>query len=293
MTAHPAVDTRTDAAVVVVQDRPLVPLSSWLVDAIATADRPAFHLLTPHDSRITPPLRTALGGTGARWVVREPGDAGYYDGLTGEPLDWDGSMFVPVPGAPPAAYEAAERTDGHHLVLEVSVVHRATAALELGRIAETIGEILAGGVPLCWGTSEPALWAWDRARLTDLCRHRAPRGTFVVIVGPGLGFIGTQRVTRTASGVKETLTFVVGRTGPEPPLRPLVRLADGLAADGVLHALTAHWTDGRADLTHAPRRHRTFEHLGLAIRERAGDGRGRPIGTDAHPGTWFGAHDRD
>ncbi|WP_157432925.1 DUF6177 family protein [Actinomadura rifamycini] len=292
MTVHPAVDTRTDAAVVVVQNRPLVPLSSWLLDAIATTDRPAFHLLTPHDSRITPPLRTALDGTGARWVVQEPGDAGYYDGLTGEPLDWDGSMFAPVPGAPPAAYEAHERTDGHHLVLTVSVVHRATAALELGRTAETIGETLAGTAPRCWGTSEPALRAWDRAMLTDLCRRRAPRGTFLVVAGPGRAFVGTQRVTRAAGGVKETLTFVVGGAGPEPPVGPLVRLADGLAADGVLHALTAHWTDGRADLTHAPHRPRALELLGLAIGERAGDGRGRPIGTDDHPGTWFGADGR-
>jgi hypothetical protein len=85
---HPAVDLITDKAAVVIQERPVVPLTSWLVDA-ATAcaeARQGLQILTSADSRITLPLRTTLSEPKARWVVREPGDTGYFDGFSGIPL---------------------------------------------------------------------------------------------------------------------------------------------------------------------------------------------------------------
>src|SRR5690606_41786074 len=91
------VDALTAQAMVVLQDRPLVPLSAWLNKALgdcAASGRP-LQLVTPLESRLPLPLRTAASGNDLQWVVRH-GD-GCYEGLTGRPLKWGGATFVPVP----------------------------------------------------------------------------------------------------------------------------------------------------------------------------------------------------
>jgi len=82
------VDALTDQAMVVLQDRPVVPLSAWLTTVVAEcADSGrTLQLVTPLDSRLSLPLRVAAAGAGAQWVVRN--GAGYYEGLTGRPLQW-------------------------------------------------------------------------------------------------------------------------------------------------------------------------------------------------------------
>ncbi|MFD0686792.1 DUF6177 family protein [Actinomadura fibrosa] len=313
MSGHPAVDIVTAKSAVVIQDRALTPMSSWLSDVAArTADGGlVMQVLTPHDGRITLPLRMVLGGPRARWVVQEPGD-GYFDGFSGLPLTWDGAAFVLAPQAKDGPSETFLRPDGdvgRHLVVDLRVVHEAATGLELGSVVESAAEALAGAAPACWGTAEPALSRWDRAEVTALCRRRAPQATWLVFMGGhGEGeasFGGTVRVSRVTSGVKESITFAVALPGDAPPpLDALEALAARHAAEGTLLTMTAQWTPGRADLTYPARWLGRPDPLALAVgpsgvadtgldHALAAEVPGRVIGPSASPGVWYGLADAE
>ncbi len=95
----------------IAQGRDVVPLSSWISDAVSThaARGMAFQLLTPHTSRLTHAVRTLMAGPMAWWVVRAE-DGSHFDGITGLPLAWDPEYaYVPQPDergsvAPPEGY---------------------------------------------------------------------------------------------------------------------------------------------------------------------------------------------
>ncbi|QXJ24189.1 hypothetical protein AGRA3207_005463 [Actinomadura graeca] len=316
MSTHPAVDIATAKSAVVIQDRPLVPLSSWLTDAMAhCADTgQAFQILTPHDARITLPLRLAMGGPRTRWVVQEPDD-GYFDGFTGFPLTWDGAEFVPADAAkagPSGTFlreEPGER--GHHLLVGLRVVHDAAPGLELGAVAEDLAHALAGTAPRAWGTAEPALSRWSPSELTDLCRRRSPRSTSLVFMGPhgpaaaAPPFGGTLRVTRVTSGVKEAVTFAIALpAGAEPPLEELEELAGRYARTGILRTLNVQWTPALPDLTYPSRAIGVPVPLALGVGPEGaaeiGTGRAsvpgadaKEIGDPAAPGLWFVLADGD
>ncbi|HZA80953.1 MAG TPA: DUF6177 family protein, partial [Actinomycetes bacterium] len=101
--AHPAVDVVTGRVAVVLQDRPVVPLTAWLADAArqCAGSGRGLQVVTPPGSRLTTPLRFALDGPDTRWVVRDGGGS-CHDGLTGRLLHWDGGAFVPTPTGPGA-----------------------------------------------------------------------------------------------------------------------------------------------------------------------------------------------
>ncbi|TDD85602.1 hypothetical protein E1293_10880 [Actinomadura darangshiensis] len=315
MSRHPAVDVITARSAVVVQNRALVPMSSWLIDAMARCAESGLSLqvLTPHDGRITLPLRMALGGSKMRWVVREPGD-GHYEGFTGLPLDWDGMEFVPAERArtdgPSSTFlhgtgDEAGAVLGHHVIVDLRVVHDATAELELGAAVEGLAKALAGAAPVCWGTAEPALSRWDRAAITALCRRRTPRATWLVFTGghggTGPAFAGTVRVARVDSGVKEEITFVMSRPGgtlSPDTLDTLAELAGQHASTTALSTLTAYWAPGRADLTHPARRLGHPTPVAMAIgpsgiaetgtrRVLSAPVRAQLIGDPAEPGAWY------
>lgn len=72
--ALPIVDALTDSTAVVIADRPVLALTTWLADVlrITTAANRALHIVTPPHVRLTLPLRTALGGAPNRWVIQHP-----------------------------------------------------------------------------------------------------------------------------------------------------------------------------------------------------------------------------
>src|SRR5690606_17916839 len=74
---------------VVIEDRPVVPLSTWLADALATHARQghALQLVTPSDSLLTTPLANLMTAPLARWAVAD--GSGFRDGFSGRPLHWD------------------------------------------------------------------------------------------------------------------------------------------------------------------------------------------------------------
>jgi hypothetical protein len=302
--AHPAVDVVTGRVAVVLQDRPVVPFSAWLADAVrlcAGSDR-GLQVVTPPRSRLTTPLRLALDGPDTRWVVRDDTGATCYDGLSGRRLQWDGTAFVPARAGPddgPAlAPEFVDRDapTARQLLLEVRLRHPATATARLGGAFELLCAALTGAPPLGWGTAEPATEPWDRDDLTVFARGRAPAPTLLVVVGGGdRPAVGTTRVSRAASGVDETFTLVVGEASPDA----LPAVAEELATAEPLVSLLAQVCPGRADTTWAPRLPGLPVPVGMAVGPdevaRLGLDHAlaapapvaHPVGDPARPAVWF------
>ncbi|KAB2388807.1 DUF6177 family protein [Actinomadura montaniterrae] len=312
MRDHPAVDLATETSVVITRDQEIVPISSWITDVMArcAAEDLVLQVLTPHESRITLPLRLALRGPQARWIVHA--EDGHYEGYSGLPVDWDGTEFVPAErartdGPSPTFLRGPEDAKlGHHVTVDLRVVHDATEELVLGSAVEELALVLAGAAPAGWGAAEPAVACWDRAALTALCRRRAPRPTWLVFTGghgePGPPFGGTVQVSRVDTGVKEEITLVVSLLddtwSPQDTLDALESLADRWAGSAELSTLTAHWMPGRADLTYPARLLGLPRPLAMALgpvgvaeagRERVVSApvEGRLIGDPLEPGVWY------
>ncbi|MEU9022941.1 DUF6177 family protein [Actinomadura sp. NPDC048394] len=311
MREHPAVDLATERSVVITRDQEIVPISSWVTDVMArcAAEDLVLQVLTPPDTRITLPLRLAFRGPQARWIVHA-GD-GHYEGFSGLPVDWNGTEFVVAErartdGPSPTFLRGPEDAElGHHVIVDLRVVHDATEELVLGSAVEELALLLAGAAPSGWGAAEPAVARWDRAALTALCRRRAPRPTWLVFTGghgePGPPFGGTVQVSRVDTGVREEVIFVMslpGDTWSPGPLGALESLADRYAGTGELSTLTAHCMPGRADLTYPARLLGFPRPLALALgpagvaeagsqRALSAPVKGRLIGDPAEPGAWY------
>ncbi|MBQ1081248.1 DUF6177 family protein [Nocardiopsis sp. B62] len=314
-TDHPAVSALTAKNAVLVQDRPVVSLSSWTVDALARYGREGLgiQLVTPSTSVLTHALRSLLGNPNATWAVRTA-DGHHYDGFNGLPLTWqDGVGYVPDPNAvtedgPHPDFRAREEhVTGTQLHVDLQMDHPASDGLELGGVVELLAERLGGARPSVWGVSEPLTREWDAAAVTAMARNRAPSETTLVFGGqPGDSddegvrpFAGQLRVARTESGVREYVRFTVGyQEGEEPDLdalRPLVRaLSD---RDG-LRSMTVRRAHGRADLLQPPRWAGVPVPVGLAVgaegitavgRENAlaGPVKGRSFGPPMTPVIWY------
>ena len=251
----PAVDMTTGHAGVLLQDRPVVALTRWIADAAARCARQGLLLqvVTPATSRLTVPLEQVLSTEGARWVVRTA-DGGYYDGLRGEVLAWDGAAFVAASPTPAPAFLPDRDPTAGSLVLDAVALHPAAEATELGGLAAEAIALLTGEQPHGWGVAEPATERWDPAELTRLCRSRAPAATSLVVVGgrPESPALGTLTAARVPAGVHERLQLAVGVPGaPDPGV--LDRLAGQLASRHEVRTLLAGLRPGRSDGTVQPR----------------------------------------
>ncbi|CAM5237081.1 hypothetical protein SVIOM74S_09310 [Streptomyces violarus] len=161
-TGAPAVDVLTDSTAVVIQDRPLVAMTSWLSDALrtaATADR-ALQIVTPPSARLTLPTRTALRGVPNRWVVQDP-EHGYYDGLSGAVLHWKDGSFIPVHDEQGAtrvaeAFTPTPDTGDRQLILTLRTRQPAEENLALGHALEAAFQHLTGAPPAGWSTPNPS-----------------------------------------------------------------------------------------------------------------------------------------
>ncbi|MFC3996254.1 DUF6177 family protein [Nocardiopsis sediminis] len=306
---HPAIDAMTVKAAVAVQDRPVVPLTTWLADAVVACERSGrgLQVRTAAESRVTLPLRALLNRSEARWVVEEPDGGGHYDGFSGVPLVWDDTAGYVI--AADAATAGPSRTfldappdPGSQLLVDLRLLHPAAADLVIGGAVETIGTALTGTGPAGWGVSEPALSAWNPVTVTELCRRRAPQATLSVFAGPGgstRGFVGTHRVSRVTSGVKETITAAIGyRDGEEPPIGALQDLARGFADRGSLLTMTVQRVAGRPDLTYTPHWYGIPTPVGIAVGGRgvaeiglsaalAAPVEGHTLGRENAPSVWY------
>ncbi|MDT9698705.1 DUF6177 family protein [Streptomyces sp. P17] len=281
-TGAPAVDVLTNPTAVVIQDRPLVAMTSWLADALrtaTTADR-ALQIVTPPTTRLTLPTRTALRGLPNRWVVQDP-EHGYYDGLSGALLHWKNGNFTSVhddQGAPrvAAAFTSTPETGDRQLILTLRTRHPADKDLVLGRALETAFQHLTGAPPAGWSTAEPVNLRWSTRELTDLARARAPRPTWLIAVGsPNRPALATMRVLRTPAGVEENITLALGYgKGEAPPLAAIEELAAELDIQHGLVTLLTTLRTARRDLTVPPR----LEHPPIPVTFTLGHDVARRIG---------------
>ncbi|MFD5519792.1 DUF6177 family protein [Streptomyces sp. NPDC127066] len=262
---QPAVDVLTDSTVVVLIDRPVVALTSWLsavLRATSSSGR-ALQIVTPPHVRLSLPARTALAQVPNRWVVQDPG-CGYYDGLSGAVLRWQSGTFAPAlttdggttDGGPTVAGAFADvpPSAGYQLVVAFRTVRPADEHLVLGRSLETAWKTLTGAPPAGWGTAEPVSLPWSPRQLTDLARDRAPVPTQVITVGhPDRPAIATMRVIRTATGVEEDIRLALGyRADETPPLEAIEELAGTLVTDHGLATMLTSLRRARHDLTTPP-----------------------------------------
>ncbi|MFE9093652.1 DUF6177 family protein [Streptomyces sp. NPDC007264] len=261
VTANPAVDVLTPSTAVVIQDRPLVTMTSWLADALRAAaeNERALHIVTPPTTRLTLPTRAALRSLPNRWVVQHP-EHGYYDGLSGAVLHWKNGTFTPVrddKGAPAVAdaFTAVTPTRQRQLLLTLRTRHPADEQLVLGNALETAFQHLTGAPPAGWSTAEPVSLPWSTRRLTGFARARAPQPTWLTAIGrPDRPALATLRILRTPAGVEEDISLALGYGGgEEPPLDATEALATALAAEHGLVSLLTSLRVGRRDLTIPPR----------------------------------------
>lgn len=291
---HPAVERTATRALLVAQDRRIVPFSSWLSDAVAThAGEKMLQVLTPSTSRLTYGMRSFLAGPLGRWVVRGE-DGGYFDGLTGVAMHWDGTYGFLPDKRPTRPSRAAEQPDvepvpgfltdfgetaGTHLTVDVSVLHDDPSTPLLGRAVEVITEQLAKAAPSVWGPHEPALRRWDREHLVGFAHQRKPQPWILYLSGPsdrGHPFSGQIRLSWRGSRVLERASVVVGfEKGDVLPSEAFPTLVEALAGEGLLEGLRIRRLPGLGDATSMPVWTGPAVPVGLAI----GPERLRRIGT--------------
>ncbi|MEU4195300.1 DUF6177 family protein [Kribbella sp. NPDC026611] len=225
----PGVDAVTTKAIVMLQDRPVVSMSNWLLTAAIAAEETnrQLQIVTPPTARITHAVRTQLR---ALWVVK--GNEEVYDGLTGRRLIWDGDQFVPNTDTPTLSREWLKPLDGPPqacLQLVARVRYPAAEQTVVGGATEYLLEELTGEPPAGWGTEEPATQLWDTKELTHFCRRWAPRRTMLVVAGKQAN--GTVEIAVRPAGLEELVTVAIGYQSADTPLPeaifPVVRrLAD-------------------------------------------------------------------
>ncbi|ASU60865.1 DUF6177 family protein [Nocardiopsis dassonvillei] len=314
---HPAVERTATKALLVAQDRAVVPFSSWLSDAMAThVGERTLQVLTPPTARLTYAVRTFAAGTLGRWVVRCE-DGGHYDGITGLPVRWDDEQGFradrePVglawaaghPDAEPVSGFLADHAEsaGTQIVVDVSVLHGDPFTPDLGRVAEVVSEHVAGTAPSAWGPHEPALMAWDRDRMAGYVRERGSRPSILYLSGPlgeGRPFSGQLHLARRGSRVLERVSVVTGfENGDAVPSDAFPALVEALAAEGLLDGLRVRRVPGRADVTYAPVWAGPVVPVGLAVgpdrlrrigtgRAQAGPIPGTLVGEDGARAVWY------
>ncbi|MFF4184791.1 DUF6177 family protein [Streptomyces sp. NPDC001691] len=259
----PAVDIQTDRASVVLQDRPVIALTTWLSDALSTAAASgrALQLLTSPSCRLTQPTRAALAARPNRWIIQHP-EHGYYDGLSGTQLRWHSGGFAPELDeggntriAEPfrSDEDATTAPGGQQLLLSIRTVQPATEGLLLGGALEAAWQHLTGARPAGWSTAEPVNLPWSRRQLTDLARGRAQQSapTWLITIGdPEHPAIATTRVLHTSAGIEEHIAVAFGYApGSTPPLAALPELARLLTTRHDLATMLTTLRTGRTDLT--------------------------------------------
>ncbi|MEU5883497.1 DUF6177 family protein [Spirillospora sp. NPDC047279] len=291
-------DLLTERAAVVLTDRPIVAFGPGLVEAqreYGTSGR-KLQVVTPSGSRVTAPLCQQVAAGRADWVVRA--DGGYYAGLTGRPLYWDGQAFTPSPDAQdyaPGFRLPPAETPGILLTLILRARH--TADGSAGGPVTDLMRILTAADPAGWGTFEPASRTWAAASLDPAVREDALAGAPVVVVGGGMRTaIAVMEFSRTEDGgFTEQATIDFGYRPGEPlPLEDLPSLVGDLGGRHPITSLLAQVRPGRADLTVEPRWTGTPSPIGLAITgtHPALDGiRSGRVGSPPTPMTWFNLGD--
>ena len=309
----PGLDLITDEVAVMMQDRPVVGLSAWLLDAVAAAEREGrgVQLVTPAGVRLSYPARTRLfSGRNTRWVVQAAGGDEAYDGLTGVKLGWDGKKFAPITGTDGRGELAAawmadpEQLDVRaNLQVLARVRYPTLDSTIVGRATELLCTELTGAPPIGWGTEEPVNRPWNAeagASLTAYCHRRSPRPSLLTIVGASADGVrpatGSAVISSRPAGVEETVMLAVAQPGLEPPDADTVRDVIGRLAEEVeLVTVLVSAAGAAADTTSYPHFTGFPGPIGLAIgpqEARIGTTtKSVPIGPASRPAAWYALGD--
>lgn len=305
----PGVDLVTDEAAVMMQERPVIGLSAWLIDAAAAtqAEGRQLQLVTPPDVRLSFAARSRLfSGRNARWVVRDADEA--YDGLTGIRLHWDGQKFAPASLEGTAggeaerlgiAWAAAGLDVRANLQVLARVRYPALDTTVIGRATEFLFRELTGAPPGGWGTEEPVSQLWNVNSLTAYCHRRSPRPSLLTVVGRPQPDVrpaaGTVVVNSRPRGLEETVTMAVAQQGLEPPDPETVRgVVARLAEEVELVTVLVSAAGAAADTTSYPHFTGFPGPVGLAV--GPDETRPRPdeqalpfelIGPASNPAAWY------
>ena len=176
-------DMVNDSLAVLVQSRPVVALTPWLVNnhVWAQAHARQFVLLTPAATELTLAAWSYLQNTDAAWVV-DAGDSMFH-GLVGAEVDWSGEGFELVrrvhPGFTPL------ETDRWQVLLEAETTHAYGDFATIGAFSRDLISSLDLAAPARQGLMEPPESAFDLGELTTYARTLSPRPTRFVLQGPG------------------------------------------------------------------------------------------------------------
>jgi uncharacterized protein DUF6177 len=259
----PAIDIRTEKVVVIMQDRPVVGMSAWLVDALAAAESEGLglQLVTPASTRLTFAVRTTLfSGRDSRWVVTEPDGDGAYDGLGGSRLKWDGQMFAAVAAGEQGkvdmspTFVAVDLELPFQLLITARVRYQALDTTVVGKATEQLFKDLTGDEPAGWGTAEPITQPWNVAQLTAYCRRRAPKPTWLAVVGgkDGLSATGSVEIHRRPAGLEEVITLVVATPDGLPSPADVQQVGEKLADSFTMVSFFAQGARGGTDTNAMP-----------------------------------------
>ncbi|MBO2447259.1 hypothetical protein J4573_09200 [Actinomadura barringtoniae] len=298
-------DVLTGRAMVVLADRPVVPMSPHLVEAArecALSER-RLQIVTPVGSRVTSALRTHMIEGRAEWIVRA--DGGYYAGLSGRPSHWDGQAFVPVPDAMDYArpYKLkSSASQGLQVTLVLRAKHPANGPL--GGPVEHLMRLFTSEAPAGWGRAEPVEHLWDPTSLGVFVRGDA--SSPITVVGGGeraaiavLDFSSTDDGggggAGGGGGRSELTTLTIGYgPGEVPPLAQLPNMVGTVGGVHPLQSVLVHVCAGRADLTVEPRWAGAPGVVGMALNgARTGPAEipGSQVGPQHSPMTWFALGD--
>lgn len=273
----PGADDVTAEAVVTVVQRPVAGLSRRIAGAYAAtaATGRILYIVTSAQTCITYPLELLLTASPAvQWIVPSPASPHCRDGMTGQPLHWDGNRYST--GTDPGPTSHGPRHGPSHdpsgpatappapppqlagpgsLRVDITRLQPAAETTDISETASAAATALTGTPPTGWGTGEPATEPWSPAELTAFARQRAPQPTSVVITAgtqahPATGLLEAEPAT---VGVLIHLCLAVG-TGNYPSHHlsaALDELAGTLAAQQA-RAMLVSWQPGHASTTRPP-----------------------------------------
>src|SRR5206468_2697123 len=146
--AHPSVDVVTARRAIILVNRPVVGLSSWLADALSrfTPAGLVVTLVTGAATRVTLPVRTLIASKVVQWVIQSA-DGGFYDGLTGLPQRFDDVEFVARSRRPVPQFLEVRDHPCWQVLTTLTIEHRADLHTELGGAVESLSRAFGGDVP--------------------------------------------------------------------------------------------------------------------------------------------------
>lgn len=242
-------DRITAEAGVLIQSRPELGLTPWLVNAGRWAVEHDLTLvvLTPAATNLSPAAAQFLTDTRSGWVVDDRGR--HRDGLSGIEVRWDGVNFRPGD-----QIQDRVRASSPVLVIQAETTHAYTASARIGDFTRAVLDAFGAG-PMKAGPYEPAGRAFEPDWVTDLVKGNSPGPTRLALSSDsGRGVLG---VTPQPIGLVEHASLVVTRDEEAPDVSALRAMAESLLAQGAQIVTVAAET--RAD---------SLGHSGSGVPER-------------------------